>query len=414
MILFALSPAVYGMSRQYGHQDYHIIAGIIFNIYCLIKTDYFRNRKWTIWYGISVGLGLMIKDAFLAYFFVPFIYIVIVGLKDRADKTKIVNIILAIAIGSLIAGWHYFRSFIIYKILYEPISEPAPIFCFASLRVTTIGLWEELLSPPIFLVFIIGLIYFIWKYKGKYKNIILLWFFVPWTIMIFMLHGKLPEYGAGFIPAMILISAIFISDIKKVYIKKTVIILLIGVLFLQYVNFSYQIFDIGIFNINYENEKYKISYYNKNSDLIWIDKKSIQLNLKFSQYLKSNYSNKRIKIDEFVPANIDIEGILANMALNDFDCTSGQYEYEDILLGDIIIIFGTQKTVKQLVDLKNNKMFEKPVEATRITKDYEREVVKSAQLILEEMQQNYHPIDVFYLDESKNEDKKVTILARKI
>ncbi|MDD5102300.1 MAG: glycosyltransferase family 39 protein, partial [Endomicrobiaceae bacterium] len=47
MILFAMVPAIYGMSRQYGHQDYHIIAAIAFNIYCLIKTDHFKNLKWS-------------------------------------------------------------------------------------------------------------------------------------------------------------------------------------------------------------------------------------------------------------------------------------------------------------------------------------------------------------------------------
>jgi 4-amino-4-deoxy-L-arabinose transferase-like glycosyltransferase len=238
MILFALVPAIYGMSRQYGHKDYHIIAGITFNIYCLIKTDYFKNRKWAIWYGISVGLGLMIKDSFLAYFFIPFAYIVIVGLKEKTDKTKIINILTAIALGCLIAGWHYFKIDIIKKIWYEPVTETVPVFIFDSLRVMTIGLWEDLLSPPIFIIFIIGLIFFIWKYRGKYKYIILLWFFVPWSIIMLMPHHKLPEYGVGFIPAIILISVIWISNMKYKYIKKIIFLLLIVVGILQYVNFS--------------------------------------------------------------------------------------------------------------------------------------------------------------------------------
>jgi len=73
MILFALVPAVYGLSRQFGHKDYHIIAAITFNIYCLIKTDYFKDRKWSFIYGISVGLGLLVKKQFLAYFIMPFL-----------------------------------------------------------------------------------------------------------------------------------------------------------------------------------------------------------------------------------------------------------------------------------------------------------------------------------------------------
>ncbi|MDD3065044.1 MAG: hypothetical protein PHI20_02155 [Endomicrobiaceae bacterium] len=166
----------------------------------MIKTDYFRDRKWTIWYGISVGLGLMIKDAFLAYFFVPFLYIVISGLIEKTDKIKIINILTATAIGSLIAGWHYFKIDVIKNFLFEPTTETTSIFAFESLRVMTTRLWEDLLSPPIFLIFIIGLIFFILKYKGKYKNVVLLWFFVPWVIIMLMSHNKRPEYGLGFIP----------------------------------------------------------------------------------------------------------------------------------------------------------------------------------------------------------------------
>ena len=109
MILFALTPAVYGLSRQYGHKEWHVMVAMIVNIYCLIKANDFKDRKWSILYGISAGLGLLVKDEFLAYFFTPWLYIVIRSLIEKVEGKKIINILLTIIIGSIIAWFHYFR-----------------------------------------------------------------------------------------------------------------------------------------------------------------------------------------------------------------------------------------------------------------------------------------------------------------
>ncbi len=329
MILFALVPAIYGMTREYGHQDYHIVAGITFNIYCLIKTDYFRNRKWTIWYGISVGLGLMIKDAFLAYFFVPFMYIVIMGLKEKADRAKVINIFISIILGSLISGWHYFRPFIIHKILHDPIIETVPVFAFDSLRIKTIGLWEDLLSPPIFIIFVIGLIYFIWKYKGKYKNIILLWFFVPWLIIMLMPHYKLPEYGAGFIPAMVLIGAVFLSNIVKIYLKKILIVLLIIICYLQYIDFSYG-FGPNLFDMQSKDKNKIFHYYNRNNPLISCNMRDSKIILNLIKYLKNNDSNHIFCICDFSLMGRD--GIVAQIFFSGIPDLQNAYKKENFFL----------------------------------------------------------------------------------
>jgi hypothetical protein len=356
MILFALVPAIYGMSRQYGHKDYHIIAGITFNIYCLIKTDYFKNRKWAIWYGISVGLGLMIKDSFLAYFFIPFAYIVIVGLKEKTDKTKIINILTAIALGCLIAGWHYFKIDIIKKIWYEPVTETVPVFIFDSLRVMTIGLWEDLLSPPIFIIFIIGLIFFIWKYRGKYKYIILLWFFVPWSIIMLMPHHKLPEYGVGFIPAIILISVIWISNMKYKYIKKIIFLLLIVVGILQYVNFSYGILDLKLFKMRSDCKYIKpsLKYYNRKNSLIVCNKEENRNFSSFIKYMKDQYYDYKLCI--IYKKDLDYFPLAVQFTLNKMSHYFSDFD-ESILLSDIIVIFEKKLTIEQKIGSIENKYY---------------------------------------------------------
>ena len=152
MILFALTPCVYGASRQYGHHDYHVMCVLLLNIYALIKLENFTNRRWAIFYGISVGIGLLIKDTFLVYFFVPWMYVVIRSLKGVIEnkKSKIINILTTVTIGCLIAGCHYFRKEAIIKILKDPVLEQIhPYFSFENIRVFTIGIGEYLLSLPI-------------------------------------------------------------------------------------------------------------------------------------------------------------------------------------------------------------------------------------------------------------------------
>ena len=96
---------------------------MVANIYCLIKLDNFKSIKWSVLYGITVGLGLLTKDAFLMFFFIPWLYVVIRSLIEKTEKIKVLNILTTIISGSLIAGCHYFRSIIIYKVLHEPVIE---------------------------------------------------------------------------------------------------------------------------------------------------------------------------------------------------------------------------------------------------------------------------------------------------
>lgn len=418
MILFALVPAVYGLSRQYGHQDYHIIAGITFNIYCLIKTDYFNNKKWVVWYGISVGLGLIIKDAFLLYFFMPFIYISILGFVKNRDRIKtIINILIAVTGASLISGWHYFRPEIIRKVLNEPIVETVPVFSFNSLRFTTTGLWEYLLSFPIFLVAIIGLLYFIWKYKGKYKNVILLWFFIPWGIITFMPHIKMPEYGVGFIPAMILMGSVFISSAVNGRIKKLIIIILfiiIGVL--QYIDFSFNKLNISLFKLELKWQGYTTSYYNTNNSLITLDYNVQKVIIKTVKYLESNYSNKKCKI--YIADYIDTYGLLAYVNIKNVDCTwpdKEGYGNRDVLKSDIIILFGNQKTktIEQLIESQISRMEEYPWARVKDKQNFIKEETKRIKCIYNDIEKYYRIIDVFYISSPANAELKMTLFGRK-
>ncbi|MBR3628375.1 MAG: glycosyltransferase family 39 protein, partial [Elusimicrobia bacterium] len=168
MILFSLTPAVYSLSRFYGRQDYHVMIMMIISIYCLIKTDFFTNRKWVLLYSISTALGLLCKDSFIAYFIITYIYIVFKSLKNNPSKS-FVNIILSFILIILFSSIHYLRPIIIFKILFEPISETETLNMLQNIYKLTFGLSQELLTLPLFILFIISFIWYLVKYNNIYK-----------------------------------------------------------------------------------------------------------------------------------------------------------------------------------------------------------------------------------------------------
>jgi hypothetical protein len=295
----------------------------------------------------------------------------------------------------------------------------------------TIGLWEELLSSPIFIIFIIGLIYFIWKYKGQYKNIILLWFFVPWLIIMLMPHRKVPEYGAGFIPAMVLIGAFFISYINKEYIKKTVILFLIVIGTLQYVDFSYKNLNIILFDLSF-NKKYGIDYYKKNNRLIEYNKKQIENSFNLVMYLNEKYSGNIFHIlrsHNFIDYEdilsvwgfcflilrshnfIDYKDLPSRMHFNNMRFQMGYYDNKKILSSDIIIIIGIPDTPNEFLNYKINDL--NPIEKEQFGIEAQALLVKKIRYMCDKINEQYHKIDEFYLDSAKSEDMKVTLLGKK-
>lgn len=289
MMLFALTPVVYEMSRTYGHQDWHVMIFMIANIYCLIKTDDFTSRKWSIFYGITIGLGLLVKDEFLPYFFAPWLYVAVRSLIKNAEKRKILNILTTVIIGILISGCHYLRYEIIQKILHEPVIETLPIFTFKSLGTTTTCLSKCLLFPLLFIIFAIAFVLFIYKNKNKDKYIFILWLIVPWIIITFMPHHKKPEYCLGFVPVMILISSAFITNIKIN--NKKILLTVLGIIYL----FQYM-FLTGVKDISYLDKRI-YGVHSVARETYCVDKEKTDFCIKIASYIDKYSISRRVMFD---------------------------------------------------------------------------------------------------------------------
>lgn len=420
MLLFALTPAIYGASRQYGHHDYHIMCVSLLNMYALIKLEDFTNRKWSVIYGISVGIGLMIKDAFAAYFFIPALYVGIRSLMEQTEnkKQKIINILITMSLGCLIVGWHYFKWWIFKDILKGPFVEPSqyPYLSFENFRIFTIGIGEYLLSLPLFLFFILSMFWYVLKYKNKkYKNIFLLWFFVPWTILMFMRHHRLPDYGLGLVPIIIIVISLYISNIKKTVFKRTILIFLITICLLQYISFSYGK-NMELFNLKIHLKGYDFYYFNKNYNfdgnsfpsIMFYDHIKRNCCLSVVQYLKNNFNNNTIYIYKDMLTDIfTMEDLCTSLKLQNHRVIMN---LEKVLDADIIVF------TKRDSFISSNYLIERQMEEFSdhlISYDY-KDLKNYITAKINEINNKYIKLDEFDLySDNLNAQNCIIVLGKK-
>jgi 4-amino-4-deoxy-L-arabinose transferase-like glycosyltransferase len=80
--LLSLYPAVYGFSRKF-FIEFEMMWMVVFTILILVKSSFFNVRKYSVFLGIFMGLGLMTKGSFPLFVIGPFVYTVLKWLKAQ-------------------------------------------------------------------------------------------------------------------------------------------------------------------------------------------------------------------------------------------------------------------------------------------------------------------------------------------
>lgn len=400
VVLFALTPVIYALSRVYGINDYHLILPTTFNMYALIKSDCFRKRKWSLLYGISVAFGMMVKDSFIIFFPGALIYAIIkIYFIQKTDIKKIsLNVFFMSIVALLLMSPHYLNSQIINKMLIRPVSTGTNAFEFEKLRVFTIGLYEEMLSIPLLFLFVLALFFYIKKYKNENKYFILLYLLFPWTVLMLLPSIKIVAYGAAFIPAISIITAIGISYLSK-KIKQALLSAIILICLFQYFIFSYNI-DIGLNKPIFKYENHNFYIYNtgkptlfylpeKDNMLLYIDKNNEitpAYNIKKCFFLLNHIKNEKIHravlITERENESVIWKTFFRAMGIIDIST-------------DIFRNFKIHKKINMIICIGNATHFENEILNKTNYKD------------------NFYKTDEFYLDSLMNDNDKATIYKHK-
>lgn len=102
-----LYPVVFNQAKIY-MLDLPLLSLVTLTVYCLMQSDYFRHRSFTILFLLSFLAGLLIKLNFLCFTVGPLLYCLIMGLQQRKIDIRRILLIVFIVVGVIAA--YYLQS----------------------------------------------------------------------------------------------------------------------------------------------------------------------------------------------------------------------------------------------------------------------------------------------------------------
>lgn len=236
IFIFSTFPLIFGSSRHF-LDDMLVAAFVTLSILFLLYSNEFQNRKYSILFGISVGLGMLSKYSFFIFLVGPTIYILI---KNKMKNWK--NFLLGIFLGSIISVYWYYQNIhnLIWYLKKGRVMSHGP----SSMDLESIGWYlyqlpNEEISLFYFLLFIFSSVHcFISRKNLKNMMVILTWFLIP-----FLFFSFLPNKGDVFIipllPSLAIIISLGIFSIQNYKIRNIFLLLIIVVGITQFFIISF-------------------------------------------------------------------------------------------------------------------------------------------------------------------------------
>ena len=254
--LVAVYPIMIGFTRHF-NLDLPLIAMLSLAFYYLLKTDNFINRKYSIIFGISVGLGLLTKHAFFI-FIAPMVLCASLYLRNLKS---IINVILSVLIAGFIAGPWYILSkgphFDYFRYMHNIGGDILFQLPHTTFDYYILEFINRQASFVFFLIFLMSLVIFIFRYKNlRYKILIIVW--ILWTYFIFtspiITTRANVRYTAPILIPITLIISTGLCSIKKIFLQRLMICLTITYALFQYIACTIEIpfipkrMSINLFN----------------------------------------------------------------------------------------------------------------------------------------------------------------------
>lgn len=233
VILCSFNPLLYRNSVIF-NQDLAAVAMTSLIIYTLLASDSFNKRNFSIFAGISFGLGFLTKDFIILFVAGPLLLCIYTTLKT-VDKNsnilsqgRIKNLLIFITIAFFIM-FIYYHKVIFFKYLAKRVNE------LGAVKSSNIFSWEHLGFYMKTLPYQIGILETIiillnirqvFKIK-QYENLFLFsWYIIP-LLILSLAPAKWTVYAMSYIPALILIIAITLCNLKWQNLKNGLIISLV-------------------------------------------------------------------------------------------------------------------------------------------------------------------------------------------
>jgi len=253
-------PIIFGLSRSYW-LDFPLTAMVSLSMYLLLMSDYFRDKKYSLLFGLSAGLGMLTKWTYFVFLSGPFLYLFLSSFKGNLKKNEkatvpTFNAAISILVGMAVASFWYIpngldvavklsglsvgiasEEAIRFQQLGETIG-PSGIFNIKSLTFYAGKLVNEQVTFIFAIIFLVFASLIFKKERKEATWMLLLWIIV--SVVIFtLIKNKTTRNTVPMLPSIGLIISMGIMSIKCPWIRRvgTIIVLLIGLL--QYTLTSY-------------------------------------------------------------------------------------------------------------------------------------------------------------------------------
>lgn len=111
LLLLLFCPAVYGAMTRF-EPNFANIAFMSFGLLGVIKSEGFSHRRWSLLWGLALGVGLMMDRLTLGFFLIPAMFPILLSREFWAARSRIKNVGLGL-VTTILLTVAYYREFFI-------------------------------------------------------------------------------------------------------------------------------------------------------------------------------------------------------------------------------------------------------------------------------------------------------------
>ncbi len=247
-ILSALLASTYNVVSTHSRQyllEMSLISTVTLAIYFLLKSHDFKERRYSIAFGIAAGIGMLTRWNFLFFIFPAVIYNVYKFFRYRTMfREQVKNLIIASVFSVIIfSSWYIANTGNILlnagvSIKDSAVIEGDPHGLSIENFMYYLKAINEQVSSPLYLLFIAGFVLYIYRYREN-KDMSIFWWFIGSYIIVTAIANKDSRYSMHYLPAVAIFSTFWIKDIKSAIVKNGLSGIIIIFVLLQYFSSTY-------------------------------------------------------------------------------------------------------------------------------------------------------------------------------
>ena len=245
MYPIVLNPYYFRCQERLFSMDMPLAAMVALSLYALLLTNYFKNRTWSVLFGVTLALGWLTKLTFPLYIIAPVLLVVWLSfsMKRRGfvqnvkeHKRQIVNmLLLLIGLAPAILYWAPILGEVLAFYL-EPWEAYAMPQYFPIILIESMSSFLLIVSMAASLY----LVYLVCRKSLSWKDAVFLflWIIIPTIALSIFFHRK-ARFIIPVLPALALISAVALERIRFAKLKVCLVSLVVVVSLVQFSSFSF-------------------------------------------------------------------------------------------------------------------------------------------------------------------------------